>query len=539
MSLLRIDNVGARGFQPDVEPWQLEVNSWTDLRDVSLSENSLRPPYLTQELLATAGLGIDNVFISTTLHKVGGAAFLVLCTTKKVYITRGQTLEDVTPIGFEFSADTDKRWQFSSFNGFLLLNNGRDEPYYWPLTGVSTAIAYLKPLSEYPGESPWEKGQSCEFIVGFNSQLFAGNIRNASGIYPYLVLFSDFAEPGTLPQQWYPTPANSAGSRDIAEGLDEIVGALPFKDQLLVRKENSVVSFTYRGGQFVYNRRTIAEDTSCLNRHCIANTKDFQVVIGSSDIYATTGGEHKSLAKNRVKNWFFDNINILGREKVFCIVHAEESEVWFFAPHGESQYCNIALIWNYLEDTFTTRSCDRYLSAVEGNGLLPDGFVSWGDLTETWGTWTALWGLPEEILRQNRLVFVQAKEILEDNYTRRVLIGGGSNPVPEVDEIYLERMHIPFPRGERMDWESIKQISYIAPKCRKESPNFYIDIWLGVQDDIDSPIRWYGPKRWRPGRKNVFFDRSGRFISIRARLPADKDFRLTGYDIEYKLVSRR
>ena len=103
----------------------------------------------------------------------------------------------------------------------------------------------------------------------------------------------------------------------------------------------------------------------------------------------------------------------------------------------------------------------------------------------------------------------------------------------------LERLHIPFPRGDVMDWESRKQISYVAPKCRKASRDFYIDIWLGLQEDLDSPIKWIGPKRWRMGKKGVFFDKSARFVSLRARLPTNEEFRLTGYDVEYKLVSKR
>lgn len=151
-----------------------------------------------------------------------------------------------------------------------------------------------------------------------------------------------------------------------------------------------------------------------------------------------------------------------------------------------------------------------------------------------------LWGLNQSEVNSRRLLFAQAlPAALEGEFTRRVLVGETENASAEVDEILLERMHIPFPRGDVMDWESVKQISYVAPKCRKAGPDFYIDLWLGTQEDVDSPIRWHGPKRWKAGKKGVFFDKSGRFISLRARIPADMEFRLTGYDIEYKLVSKR
>jgi len=540
MAVLRVDNVGAAGFQPDIENWQLPINSWTDLRDVSVSENSIRPNYLVQLLLEQAGVALEETYLSVFLHDLPTVTYLVLCTAKRVFVTRGQRLIDITPDGFEFSANTRKRWKADSFNGFLILNNTLDEPYYWPLIQLESTLPKLQPLSSYPGESPWPVAQTCEFIVGFNNSLFAGNITRNGDTFPYLVQFSDFAEPGTLPQKWTPAPDNSAGSRDLAEGLDEIVTALPFRDTLLVRKEQTVVAFRFRGGQFVYDRKTVAEETACLNRHAVVNTKDFQLAVGLTDIYVTQGGQHRSVVKNKTKNWFFDQLNRPEFEKVFCLYFQEESEVWIFAPQGDSTFCNIALIWNYIEDTFTTRTCENYLDAVEGAGILPDGYVSWADLAATtWAEWDATWGLPRDILLQRRLIFVKAIPGLTTDYTRQVLIGGGLVPVPEVDEVYLERLHIPFPRGEVMDWESIKQVSHITPKIRRETPNFYIDIWLGTQADIDSPVRWYGPKRWTPGKKKVSFDKSGRFISLKARMPAGEDFRLTGYDIEYKLTSRR
>jgi hypothetical protein len=150
-----------------------------------------------------------------------------------------------------------------------------------------------------------------------------------------------------------------------------------------------------------------------------------------------------------------------------------------------------------------------------------------------------VWGLDRATLQKRRLLFSQATQGVSGSYTQTILLGDPATPQAEVDELYLERMHIPFPNGDRMDWESVKQVSYVAPKCRRANPEFYIDLWLGTQDDLDSPIRWHGPKRWRPGKKGVFFDKSGRFISLRARVPSDIDFRLTGYDIEYKLVSKR
>lgn len=384
MPVLRVDNVGAAGFRPDVEYWQLDANAWTFLRDVRLGENSIRPPYETAPLFQYLEQELNEIILGVFSHNSIGAWWQIFCTQRRVFVTRGGELIDITPTGYTFSANLEDRWQATSFNGYLLLNNGIDEPHYWPIESVDEATPRLVRLSEYPGSSPWPLGQSCKSLEAFNSSLFAMNISNSNGRFPFLVMFSDFAEPGTLPQAWEPRPDNSAGRRDLADGQDEIVGGKAFKDLLLIRKRTSVYLFRYIGGQFVYQRQVISEETSCMNKFCIANTDSFQVAVGRNDIYITEGGAHRSVVKNKAKNWFFKNMNEEALTASFVLFDSTSNEVWFLTSHGESRFCNVALIWNYLEDTFTTKTCQDYIAGTMGEGILEEGFVSWEDAEGGW-----------------------------------------------------------------------------------------------------------------------------------------------------------
>ncbi|WP_417436426.1 hypothetical protein [Idiomarina abyssalis] len=538
MATLRVDAVGGAGFVPDVEPWQLPASAWTFLQDVSVSENSLREPLWLTETIADSDAVPADPFLNVFLHQSQGVFWYILCTARKVYVSRGRELIDITPAGKVFRATLQDRWQASSLNGFLILNNTWDEPHYWALEAEPGSEApLLAPLSSYPGESPWTEGQSCEFIVGFNNSLFAGNLKNSSGTFPFLVAFSDFAEPGTLPQKWAAAPDNSAGRRDLAEGQDAIVGALPYKDVLFVRKRNSVYMFKFTGGQFVYQRVVQTDQVSLINRHCMVNTDRFQIAVGDNDIMVTQGQAHESVVHNKTKRWFFDNLNKARLDQVFCLHFSLENEIWILAPQGEAELVNVALIWNYVNNTFTTRSCRNVYGGTEGYGIDPKGFYSWLDLDpRTWLEWDDVWGLASAEINQKRLLLTQGQNA---GQTRRVLVSGGEGREVDEPEAYLERMHIPFPRGEIMDWESRKQIASVTPKFSLVDPSFYMDIWLGTQDESGLPIKWHGPKRWVPGKKGVFFDKSGRFISLYARVSSGQKFRLTGYDIEYKLTSKR
>lgn len=542
MATFPVDNVGTAGFLPDVEHWKMPANAWTWLENVSVRDDGLLPPYLTQAVFPEAGLPFSSMYISIFVHNNGGVFWYVLCTTDRVYASRGNLIFDITPTTGVFSANINDRWQAEFFNGFLILNNGSDEPHYWPLEPDSgQEVARLRPLSSWPGASPWPQGQSCAFIAGFRNALLAGNIRNNQGTFPYLIQFSDFAEPGTLPAEWVATAENSAGDLDIPEGLDEIVSGQVFKNILLVRKRNSVYRFEFVGGNDVWRRRTVSEDVSILNKHCVVTTDLFQLAVSENDIYITEGQVHKSVVKGKTKDWFFKNLNRLERDKAFVLHHVEEDEIWFLAPLFGAEFCNMALIWNYVENTFTLRQCENFLAGVSASGLTPDGFVSWDDLaTLSWDEWEDLWGVDPATF-QRRLFFVhfESEGELSSNFIRRVLAGRGLGSFMEFNEATVERMHVPLPRGDVVDWDSWKQVSFITPKVQASDEDFYLDIEFGVQDTLDDPIRWYGPKRWRYGKKKIAFDRSGRFVSLRFRMPTEAAFRLTGYDIEYKLVSRR
>lgn len=384
MALLRVDNVGAAGFRPDVEYWQLNANAWTFLRDVRLGENSIRPPYETTPLFEYIEQELDEIILGVFCHNSLGAWWQVFCTQRRVFVTRGRDLIDITPTGFKFNANFEDRWQATSFNGFLILNNGFDEPHYWPIEAVDENTPKLVRLSNYPGTSPWPAGQTCKALESFNSCLFALNVANSTGRFPYLVIFSDFAEPGTLPQAWEPRPENSAGRRDLAEGQDEIVGGKAFKSLLIIRKRTSVYVFRYTGGQFVYQRQVISEETSCMNKFCIVNTDAFQVAVGRNDIYITEGGAHRSIVKNKAKNWFFENMNEEALKASFVLFDSTSNEVWFLTCHNTSSFCNVALIWNYLEDTFTTKTCEQYITGTFGEGILEEGYVAWKDVEGVW-----------------------------------------------------------------------------------------------------------------------------------------------------------
>jgi hypothetical protein len=68
----------------------------------------------------------------------------------------------------------------------------------------------------------------------------------------------------------------------------------------------------------------------------------------------------------------------------FVLFDSTANEVWFLTSHGESRFCNVALIWNYLEDTFTTKTCEHYIAGTMGEGILEEGFVSWEDAEGVW-----------------------------------------------------------------------------------------------------------------------------------------------------------
>lgn len=265
-----------------------------------------------------------------------------------------------------FTGAQDDRWSGGNLNGVWIMSNPADGLYSWngstsrkltPLYGgaaSTTRIGYVADVSRV----------FRDFIIQLAPTI-------SSVKYPYRVVWSTLAEPGSLPTSFTAATTNLAGDVDKTGsgqlvdcldwgGMNYIYGPTGYVRQRYIPNSNDVFEFTPAGTQ------------GLLARGCVVNTPKGQVFLTpEKDVRIHQGGESVSIAQGRVKNWLKSNINTTYEARSFLCVNAQFNEVWIVFPATGQTACNRALIWNWETDTWGDRSLSGMLYAVDG--MVPTG----------------------------------------------------------------------------------------------------------------------------------------------------------------------
>lgn len=114
---------------------------------------------------------------------------------------------------------------------------------------------------------------------------------------------------------------------------------------------DSLVRGSYVGGTAVFQFDTISTQTSILSANCVIEYDGIFYWIGS-DRFLTFNGVVREMENNLSLNFFFDNINMQYRQKVFALKVPRFGEIWWFFPKGNSTEPNHAIIYNVRENTW-------------------------------------------------------------------------------------------------------------------------------------------------------------------------------------------
>jgi hypothetical protein len=262
----------------------------------------------------------------------------------------GGNLEDRTPLGF--TPDARLTWShgilasstggsFSALvaasapdidqidsdeNGFLYSGNMADSS---PLTVVSDGVGPIR-----------VSGGCCVlqpilFVYGSN-----GLLKNSEP--------NDFSSTG-----WTGTIANEAnvsGTKFVygapVRGGGQSPAGLFWSLDSLVR-----VSFNPGNTTFPWNYDTLSNPTSILSKKAVIE-HDGKFFWPGTDRFLFYNGVVQELPNQMNSNWFFDNLDYARRNKVWGTKIPRWGELWWFYPRGESEECDYAVIYNYIENTW-------------------------------------------------------------------------------------------------------------------------------------------------------------------------------------------
>jgi hypothetical protein len=256
------------------------------------------------------------------------------------------------------------------------------------------------------------------------------------------------------------------------------------------------------------------------------------------DFVMFDGQSATSVVDRKVRKFITDELTSsqAAAKRAFTYVDKREQEAWYCIPTAGALWPNLAVVWNYRENTIALRELVSGTSMISA-GAVEDTSDVWDLDTATWDSDTSVWD--ELTFRASFFSPVAsvptANKIIEYDY---------SYQHDGVDfNSYLERTDIALIGKDRLtgefkaDLESRKLCDRVWIKMKPGSVP--IDVKVGTQDRVGGTVTW-GPTETFDPSTMQYLDRSenGLLLAIRFERAMDGALDIEGFDMEIKVVSR-
>lgn len=514
--IINVPNAGSIGLNRDLSVHEMPINAFTDSSNVRFLDG-----------YAGQFLGHSEVYNSPTITPyhvtpviIAGVRYWIYAGLNKIFavarIGGVTTHTDLTrTVGGDYSA-LPNQWTSAVLGGIPVFNAGNttDVPQRWDLN-LSNNFTAL---------DAWPANTYCKAMRSYKNYLVALSITKPGGTFPFMVKWSNPADPGSVPSSWDETdPTNDAGEVDLAEGYDVIVDGLQLRDSFMIYKEQSVWRMDFTGGQFVFRFSKVLGVSGAMNRNCIVEIDGYHLVLTNNDIVVHDGVQANSILDKQTRRWLFQNIDVESFDKSFVFKNPFYNEVFICFALVGSAVPNHAIVYNYKDKTVSDRSvpnihCGSYGAIDEGlNG-------NWEQDPDPWETDTTTWNSPDVVPSLARaLMGSEDKLYLLDSS----LSFDGALPAS-----FIERRGLGFGKDE-----NVKLIRGIRPRITGPAGSQVL-VKVGSQNDpYEDPV--YTTMTHTIGttvRNDCLV--SGRYIAIRFENLDAYSWRLDSYDVELEESGR-
>jgi hypothetical protein len=297
-----------------------------------------------------------------------GAEWTYIVATRegKWYKLTAAGQSDITPGGGTLSGYSDDVNITADWVGSVFfINDGLRPPMYFLPTATEIRIYDSAPdnyvWNYESGLSPAVTSVTAGFVRNYSSPnvgniLVAGNLTKtfSTGItsnYPTTIRWSQaFANTG-VPATWTPTLNNVANEQEIPVRGPIIDGFFLGANFYICSYWDTVVMspIAYQNSTApVFGVRLFNQGRGLLNNNCWTNTDSEVYGIDSRDIWVFDGSDFAPLGNQRVKNYFFSNLNKTYSTRTFMVNNTQKNQIEIYYPDLTSTgWCNKMLSYRY------------------------------------------------------------------------------------------------------------------------------------------------------------------------------------------------
>jgi hypothetical protein len=509
-----IQLLGKYGINKDVQPQELPENTWSDGINVRFRNGALERMKGEQKVFDTPS--VTPYWLQP--YNTATTQYWVHAGLSAVYADDGTTRTNITPTTAPTGA-VDDRWTGGVLNGVLVMNNGKDIPWYWDTTGGVNKLVAL------PG---WDSTWRAKSIRPFKNVLVAIGITKGSTQYPHLVLWSDVAAPGAVPTSWNVADLTKlAGNLDLAEDPSLMVDQLVMGDVNVIYKQNSMYAMRATGGTEVFSFQRLPGRQGLLTVGAVADTPVGHVVLTNGDVVLHAGQGARSIVDGVMRRTLFRTIDATNRKRSFVTTNPAASEVWICYPELGKASCTKAVVWNWNDQTWSIRSLDNVTYGATGQ-LAQGATQAWSAQAYSWADATFAWDEDELSPAQERLLLCSTTPLITASD-----VTGTRNGLAYTSRV--ERLGLTFEDASR-----VKTLAGLRVRVDGAS-GAQIQFQVGGAMNPEGSFTWGSPVTYTVGSSaynqiNLFA--TGRFIGIRILSLDNQPWRLTSLDVDFSYRGR-
>lgn len=506
MPLVPFKDMGA-GLNLDGFPHELPAQQWSSGQNMRFRDGYAEKSQGDAQVHGTPLFPPYGLFPTQGVN----GRFWVYAGLTSLGAVKEDTHTNITRAAGGYSATENDKWTGGVLSGVLIVNNGVDVPQYW---GGDIAVK----ANDLPA---WPSTLRTKVLRCFRNFVFAFNNSNGAVKLPYEVRWSQPADPGNLPTSYaLNDPALDSGSFDLADTDDVIVDALPLGQQMIVYKENSIWALDYVGAPYIWASKPISKEFGCLAANCVTAFPGGHVGLSQGDVIRFDGSAARSIADDRTRRWLFNNLNAERYERSFVVPNFRRNEVWVCVPQVGSDWPDVALIWNWKDDTWGIRDLAQASCGAAGT-IVYDIGNSWEGDPEPWESDDTAWNQYEYTKATPRLMIGSAVNV----DLRLADVGKTFGGVPMRARLEKTGMSfgdpsiLKFVRGVRLRLQANEGVQ--------------ADVYVGSQDDLDGPIEWSQPCPFIVGQDlKADVTTTGRYIALAIETNGIVSWRLKQFDMD-------
>jgi len=256
----------------------------------------------------------------------------------------------------------------AGYNGTYVVESGTTTSvtYVNPTTGAQTQAGQINPNYQWNYNPDWSavtaKFMHLYSTPNVGSILIAGNLTAdviSSGTqqeYPTTVQWSQAFGLNSGPTSWAPTITNVANQLEVPV-RGPVIDGFPMGGNFYICSYWDTVIFSpinyVSSSAPILGVRLLTQGRGLLNENCWANADTLVYGLDARDLWSFDGSNFKSLGNQRVKDYFYANLNPNYVNKVFVQNNTAKNQIEYYYPDLDSTgWCNKMISYRYDLDIF-------------------------------------------------------------------------------------------------------------------------------------------------------------------------------------------